>query len=197
MEVPWQHIAIFVMATYKVFKIYKGKLMTALITLTKLNSKLGQNNLDLWAHAGPKHYELLRCCMKWNLNHLLSCNEINLSNQLSYYTCSTINKWLLKILYDNTREKYTGAPGNFATDMQKKEPSKIKKRASENRHRLQCKSLFNVADLVNGMWKVAPKILFFCFFFGLDNTHAHSLLHVFELTGPNSEWGGGGGGKIY
>ena len=24
-------------------------------------------------------------------------------------------------------------------------------------HRLQCKSLFNVADLVNGVWKVAPE----------------------------------------
>ena len=31
-----------------------------------------------------------------------------------------------------------------------------KKRTPENRHRLQCKSLPNVADLVNGMWKVAP-----------------------------------------
>ena len=31
------------------------------------------------------------------------------------------------------------------------------KRAPENCHRLQCKSLFNVADLVNGMWKVAPQ----------------------------------------
>ena len=30
------------------------------------------------------------------------------------------------------------------------------KRAPENCYRLQCKSLFNVADLVNGMWKVAP-----------------------------------------
>ena len=32
-----------------------------------------------------------------------------------------------------------------------------KKRAPENCNRLQCKSLFNVADLVNGMWKVAPE----------------------------------------
>ena len=32
------------------------------------------------------------------------------------------------------------------------------KRPPENCHRLQCKSLFNVANLVNGMWKVAPKI---------------------------------------
>ena len=40
---------------------------------------------------------------------------------------------------------------------------KKKKRAPENCHRLQCKSLFNVADLVSGMWKVAPentKIIF-------------------------------------
>ena len=46
---------------------------------------------------------------------------------------------------------------------------KKKKKAPENCHRLQCKSLFNVADLVNGMWKVAPenkkKI------FGLTHTH--------------------------
>ena len=46
-------------------------------------------------------------------------------------------------------KNYTGAPGDFAPEMQK--------RAPENCHRLQCKSLFNVADLVNGMWKVAPK----------------------------------------
>ena len=41
--------------------------------------------------------------------------------------------------------------------MQKRALEKKKKRAPENHHRLQCKSLFNVADLVNGMWKVAPK----------------------------------------
>ena len=45
------------------------------------------------------------------------------------------------------------APGDFAPEMQKKkEPWKKKKKiAPENCHRLQCKSLFNVADLVNGM----------------------------------------------
>ena len=49
-------------------------------------------------------------------------------------------------------ENYTGAQGDFA-------PENAKKRALENKkeplkihcHRLQCKSLFNVADLVNGM----------------------------------------------
>ena len=42
------------------------------------------------------------------------------------------------------REKnYTGVLGDFAPEMQK--------RALENCHRLQCKSLFNVAGLVNGM----------------------------------------------
>ena len=46
-------------------------------------------------------------------------------------------------------KNYTGAPGDFAPEMQK--------RAPENRHRLQCKGLFNVADLANGMWKVAPQ----------------------------------------
>ena len=39
----------------------------------------------------------------------------------------------------------------------KTEPSKIKTQPLKNRHRLQCKSLLNVADLVNGMWKVAPE----------------------------------------
>ena len=39
----------------------------------------------------------------------------------------------------------------------KKQPSNIKKRAPENCHSLQCKSLLNVADLVNGMWKTALK----------------------------------------
>ena len=49
---------------------------------------------------------------------------------------------------------YTRAPGDFAPKMQK--------RALENEKRapeiwLQWKSLFNVADLVNGMWKAAPE----------------------------------------
>ena len=57
-------------------------------------------------------------------------------------------------------EKYTGAPGDFASKMQER-ALKNKKSAPENHHRLQCKSLFNVADLVNGMWKVAPQNNFF------------------------------------
>ena len=50
--------------------------------------------------------------------------------------------------------------GQFRPRNAKKSPRK-KKRAPENCHRLQCKSLFNVADLVNGMWKVASEIFFF------------------------------------
>ena len=56
-----------------------------------------------------------------------------------------------------TRGKYTGGggggggpPGDFAPKMQKRALENLKI-APENRHRLQCKSLFNVADLVNGM----------------------------------------------
>ena len=47
-------------------------------------------------------------------------------------------------------EKYTGAPGDIAPEM-KKEPSKIKKEPLKIA--IEC-SLFNVAELVNGMWKV-------------------------------------------
>ena len=54
------------------------------------------------------------------------------------------------------RKNYTGAPGDFAPEMQIR-ALENQKRAPENCHRLQCKSLFNVADLVNGMWKVAPE----------------------------------------
>ena len=43
-----------------------------------------------------------------------------------------------------------GALGDFAPKMQKR-ALKNTKRAPENCHRLQCKSLLNVADLVNGM----------------------------------------------
>ena len=43
-----------------------------------------------------------------------------------------------------------GALGDFAPEMQKKRALENKKRDPENCHRLQCKSLFNVADLVNG-----------------------------------------------
>ena len=49
-----------------------------------------------------------------------------------------------------TGKTYTGALGDFAPEMQKR-ALENQKRASENRHRLQCNSLFNVADLVNGM----------------------------------------------
>ena len=52
-------------------------------------------------------------------------------------------------------KNYMGS-GRFYPRNAKKEPSKIK-RAPENCHRLQCKSLLNVADLVIGMCKVAPE----------------------------------------
>ena len=61
------------------------------------------------------------------------------------------------MFYAWTREKnYTGAPGDFAPEMHKR-ALKNQKRTPENCHRLQCKNLFNVADLVNGMLKVAPE----------------------------------------
>ena len=41
---------------------------------------------------------------------------------------------------------HTGAPGDFAPEMQKR-ALENQKRAPENCHRLQCKSLFNVTDL--------------------------------------------------
>ena len=47
-------------------------------------------------------------------------------------------------------KNYTEAPGDFAPEMLKR-ALENHKRAPENCHRLQCKSLFNVADLVNGM----------------------------------------------
>ena len=47
---------------------------------------------------------------------------------------------------------YTGTPGDFVPEMQKRALEKRRKKSTpENCHRLQCKSLFNVADLVNGM----------------------------------------------
>ena len=49
------------------------------------------------------------------------------------------------------RKKITRGLWAISPPKCKKEPSKKKKRAPENGHRLQCKSLFNVADLVNGM----------------------------------------------
>ena len=48
------------------------------------------------------------------------------------------------------KKKVSGAPGDFAPEMQKR-AFENQKRAPENHHRLQCKSLFNVAELVNGM----------------------------------------------
>ena len=60
-----------------------------------------------------------------------------------------------------------GGSGRFRPPNANKSPRKSK-RAPANCHRLQCKSLFNVADLVNGMWKVAPKNK--NLFFGLVGT---------------------------
>ena len=60
----------------------------------------------------------------------------------------------------NQGKNYTGAPGDFAPKMQKRAPG--------NCHRLQCKSLFSVADLVNGIWKVAPENKYLIF--GLGQT---------------------------
>ena len=54
-------------------------------------------------------------------------------------------------------KNYTGAPGDFAPEMRKRALKNILNRDPENCHRLQCKSLFNVGDLVSGMWKVAPE----------------------------------------
>ena len=44
------------------------------------------------------------------------------------------------------REKINGAPGDFVPEMQKR-ALKIKKRAPENRHRLQCKSLLTMLQI--------------------------------------------------
>ena len=43
-------------------------------------------------------------------------------------------------------KNYTGPPGDFAPEMYKR-AHKNQNIAPENCHRLQCKSLFNVADL--------------------------------------------------
>ena len=67
---------------------------------------------------------------------------------------------------------YMGSPGDFAPEMHKR-ALENQKRAPENCHRLQCKSLFNVADLVNGMWKVAPENINFNV--GLPPVHIHNF----------------------
>ena len=77
------------------------------------------------------------------------------------------------------REKITWGLRAISPPKCKKEPSKIKKRAPKNCHRLQCKSLFNVADLVNGMWKVAPE----------------NKILIFGLMQPHMESSGGGVGS--
>ena len=68
-------------------------------------------------------------------------------------------------LVQSPGKKYTGAPGDFTPEMQK--------RAPENCHRLQGKSLFIVADLVNGMWKVAPENKNFIFGLPVSDTIFH------------------------
>ena len=61
----------------------------------------------------------------------------------------------------------------------KKEPSKNKTRAPENCHRLQCKNLFNVADLVNGSVKSSPQFKkTFSFWLELCNVPTGILLQT-------------------
>ena len=68
-----------------------------------------------------------------------------------------LREWVNEEFRGGGGGNYTGALGDFAPEMQKR-ALKNQKRAPENCHRLQCKSLFNVADLVNGMWwKVAAQ----------------------------------------
>ena len=52
--------------------------------------------------------------------------------------------------HPDTREKIHGVLGDFTPEMEKRALEE-KKRGPENCHRLQCQSLFNVADLVNWM----------------------------------------------
>ena len=59
-------------------------------------------------------------------------------------------------MYACIREKITWGLWVILPPKCKKEPSKIKKSPWKLPYRLQCKSLFNVADLVNGMWKSSP-----------------------------------------
>ena len=73
--------------------------------------------------------------------------------------------WILtSVVVGFMREKITQGLRAISPSKKRKERDleKRKKRAPDNHHWLQCKSLFNVADLVNGMWKVAPN---FCFCF--------------------------------
>ena len=74
----------------------------------------------------------------------------------------------------------TGAPGDFPPKMQKR-ALENQKRAPENCHRLQCKSLFNVADLVSGMWKVAPENINIIFGLRYVSQSALCTIHFLEL----------------
>ena len=76
-------------------------------------------------------------------------------------------------------KNHTGAPGDFAPEMQKR-ALENQKRAPENCHRLQGKSLFNVAiNLVNGMWKVAPEN---------KNFHFWPALHAISVFDKVYKW---------
>ena len=57
----------------------------------------------------------------------------------------------------STREKSARGLWAISPPKCKKEPSKIEKEPLKIAIDCNCKSLFNIADLVNGMWKVAPE----------------------------------------
>ena len=76
----------------------------------------------------------------------------------------------------NSGKEIHGGSGRFRPrNARVKRALENPKRAPENRHRMQCKNLFNVANiLVNGMWKVAPENK--NFIFGLSELYCLWLI---------------------
>ena len=80
--------------------------------------------------------------------------DIPVPRQKDAHLHNTLSHWHT---HTHQGKNYTGLRAISPPKCKKESSKKTHKKAPENCHRLQCKSLFNVADLVNGMWKVAPE----------------------------------------
>ena len=96
--------------------------------------------------------------------YLVTMNK--LKNVMHHFKVSSLfwfNSFLSSVLFFAVYES-----GGKITPGSRRFPPEMQKRAPKNCHSLQRKSLFNVADLANGMWKVAPENEKFNFWSGMN-----------------------------
>ena len=128
----------------------------------------------------PVRWELLQCVFFIIFLLPYSCKR----KQLLKMTF-LVNEQHVSVMYIDIREKITRGLRAILPPKSKKEPSKKKKSPWKlpSIGLLQCKSLFDIADLVNGMWKVAPGFFFFFFLAWLTMMMQYHYMYLNILWG--------------